>query len=119
MRITDGYRTYAQQDALYLKGRRKIKGEGKVTNAKGGESNHNFGLAIDIVPLKKVNGSSIPNWDSKDYPLLGKIGQDMVGLEWGGSWKTIKDNPHFQDLQGKTLKELRVLPKDTKNLPVF
>jgi hypothetical protein len=31
-----------------------------------------------------------------------------------GSWKTIVDQPHFQNLQGLTFKQLRELPKDEK-----
>jgi peptidoglycan L-alanyl-D-glutamate endopeptidase CwlK len=66
-----GTRTYAEQDALYEQGRTK---PGKiVTNARAGHSNHNFGVAFDI----------------------GVLGIDL-GLEWGGNWKTIQDEPHFQ-----------------------
>lgn len=111
-RVTDGYRTVEEQDALYAKGR-TAEGQ-KVTNARGGYSNHNFGLAIDIVPME--NGK--PNYNSSQYPLLGRIGES-VGLEWGGRFKSIVDMPHFQDLKSMSLKELRALPKDEKGLPVL
>ena len=50
-------RTFAEQDALYAQGRTK---PGKiVTNAKGSQSYHCYGLAVDIVLLKDKdkNGS--------------------------------------------------------------
>ena len=47
--IVQDYRTYAQQDALYAKGR--TTSGSIVTNAKGGQSNHNFALAVDVFPL--------------------------------------------------------------------
>ncbi|MBO9571609.1 MAG: M15 family metallopeptidase, partial [Chitinophagaceae bacterium] len=112
LRVTDGFRSVEQQDKLYAQGR--TAPGNRVTNARGGYSNHNFGLAVDVVPM--VNGK--PNFESNQYPLIGRIGQS-VGLEWGGSWKTILDQPHFQDLQGFSLKDLRAIPKDEKGLPVL
>src|SRR5262245_18268987 len=46
VRVLSGTRTYAEQDELYRIGR-DLPGE-IITNARGGESNHNFGLAWDI-----------------------------------------------------------------------
>ena len=57
LRFTQTLRTNKEQDDLYAQGRTK---KGKiVTNAKGGQSIHNFGLAFDIVILldKDNNGS--------------------------------------------------------------
>lgn len=82
--ITSGLRTYAEQDALFAR-------RPKVTNARGGYSNHNFGCAFDVT----LFSGSAPVWDSPLYKALGALGQDL-GLEWGGSWKSIKDEPHFQ-----------------------
>lgn len=117
LRVTDGFRSYAQQDAIYAQGR--TKPGSIVTYAKGGSSNHNFGLAIDIVPIGR-NSLNEPflNWNTSQYPFLGRIGQS-IGLEWGGTWKKIKDQPHFQNLQGRTLKQLRAMPKDANGLPIF
>ena len=112
LRVTDGFRTVEQQDKLYAQGR-TIPGK-IVTKARGGYSNHNFGLAIDVVPFE--NGKL--NWDTKNYPVIGLIGESR-GLEWGHRWKRIDDRPHFQNLQGKTLRELRALPKDDKVLPII
>jgi peptidoglycan L-alanyl-D-glutamate endopeptidase CwlK len=69
-----------------------------VTRARGGYSNHNFGIAFDVTIFK---GSSDPEnartpvFESPLYKAIGALGTDL-GLEWGGNWKTIVDEPHFQ-----------------------
>lgn len=83
IKITSGSRTYAEQDALFAKG--------NVTKARGGFSNHNFGLAFDVTIFQ---GSS-PVWESPKYKTLGALGKS-VGLSWGGDWKSFEDEPHFQ-----------------------
>ena len=89
IKVISGLRTFAEQDALYAKGR--TRPGPKVTNARGGYSNHNFGIAFDIGVF---NGASyIP--ESPRYKAVGALGVEL-GLEWGGNWKTIKDEPHFQ-----------------------
>jgi len=88
LRITMGYRTIKEQNDLYAQGR--TKPGNKVTNAKGGQSFHNFGLAVDLVEL--VNGQ--PNWNY-DMSKLKPIA-DKYKLQWGGNWKSIKDYPHFE-----------------------
>jgi peptidoglycan L-alanyl-D-glutamate endopeptidase CwlK len=110
-------RTFAEQDVLYAQGRSK---PGKVvTNAKGGQSYHNYGLAIDIVLLvdKDKNGSfETASWDVKtDFDKDAKADwMEIVqifkryGYEWGGDWK-FKDDPHFQKSFGKSIYELRAL----------
>jgi peptidoglycan LD-endopeptidase CwlK len=89
IKAISGLRTYAEQNALYEQGRSK-PGK-KVTNARGGYSNHNFGIAFDIGVFE--GGKYIP--ESPKYKAIGAIGMDL-GLEWGGNWKSIKDEPHFQ-----------------------
>jgi len=89
IKVISGLRTYAEQDDLYAQGRTK---PGKiVTNARGGYSNHNFGIAFDIGVFE---GSSYKD-ESPKYKAVGVLGTDL-GLEWGGNWKTIQDEPHFQ-----------------------
>jgi len=100
LRITSGLRTYAEQNALYAQGR--TKAGGIVTNAKGGQSNHNFGTALDVVPI--VNGKA--DWKSKDWNKIGEIGKS-VGFAWGGDWKGLVDKPHFEMQFGLTLAQLR------------
>ena len=87
--IISGLRTYAEQDALYARGR-TAPGK-KVTNARGGYSNHNFGIAFDIGVFE--GNRYLPS--SSKYKAVGVLGQEL-GLEWGGNWKTIVDQPHFQ-----------------------
>lgn len=87
-RITQGLRTVEEQNALYAQGR--TKPGSIVTNAKGGQSWHNYGMAVDIAFINP-NGS-VDFTVSKE---VGKIGQDYM-LEWGGSWTSFKDMPHFQ-----------------------
>jgi peptidoglycan LD-endopeptidase CwlK len=90
VKIIGGTRTYKEQNALYAKGR-GIPGR-KVTNARGGYSWHNFGIAWDI-GLFDAAGRYLE--ESPRYAECGKIGADL-GLVWGGSWKSFPDEPHFQ-----------------------
>jgi peptidoglycan L-alanyl-D-glutamate endopeptidase CwlK len=89
VKIISGLRTYAEQDALFAKGR-TAPGP-KVTNAKGGESNHNFGIAFDVGVFDGKN--YLPS--SPAYDVVGAIGVE-IGLEWGGHWTSLVDKPHFQ-----------------------
>jgi len=110
-------RTFAEQDALYAQGR--TKAGSIVTNARGGSSYHNFGLAIDIVLLvdKDKNGTfETASWDLKtDFDGDGKSDWQVIvaifkryGYEWGGDWK-FNDAPHFQKTFGKSVAELQSL----------
>jgi len=107
-------RTYAEQNALYAQGRTTA---GKVvTNAKGGRSYHNFGLAVDIVLVvdKDGNGSyESASWDTKsDFDGDGKSDwQEVVtifkqhGWVWGGDWMFV-DAPHFEKSFGLSVAHL-------------
>lgn len=94
--ITQGLRTWDEQDALYAKGRTvpPIGDKYIVTKAKGGKSFHNFGLAVDIVIVDAIGKA---DWDTTHpgWAAAAKAGKS-VGLEWGGDWTTFKDLPHFQ-----------------------
>ncbi|GAB01802.1 putative peptidase M15 family protein [Acinetobacter sp. NBRC 100985] len=117
--IVQDYRTYEQQDALYAKGRTT---SGRiVTKAKGGQSNHNFALAVDIFPLwadGKLHMDA--KSDAENIKILKKVAPigKSIGLEWGGDWKSITDNPHFQLKTGKTMSQLRQLTKDAGGDPL-
>lgn len=109
--ITQGLRTIAEQDALYAQGR--TKPGAIVTNARGGYSYHNFGLAVDFA-LLLPNGSSV-SWDMRrdgnnnqiiDWQEVVKEAK-ALGFEWGGDWTNFKDYPHFQMAFGLTLTQLR------------
>ena len=99
IRATECLRTAKEQDALYAKGR-TAPGP-KVTNASGkdAKSMHQWGVAVDIViDMDADNDGDIDIRDLYNVKLLnvvGKIGES-IGLEWGGSWKSIVDKPHFQ-----------------------
>ena len=100
--VTSTYRDNASQDALYAQGRTT---PGKiVTNAKAGQSWHNYRCAVDVVPI--VAGK--PRWDVKDevWQQVGKLGK-AAGLEWAGDWKRFKEYPHFQYTRGLTLAQLQ------------
>lgn len=100
--VTSTYRDNASQDALYAQGRTT---PGKiVTNAKAGQSWHNYRCAVDVVPI--VAGK--PRWDVKDevWQQVGALGK-AAGLEWAGDWKKFKEYPHFQYTGGLTLAQLQ------------
>lgn len=98
LRIVQGMRTFDEQNALYAQGRTSVgpnatkdKPLGSiVTNAKGGQSYHNFGLAIDVVIMKHGK----PVWN-RIPTNIGAMGI-RHGFEWGANWNRIKDYPHFQ-----------------------
>jgi peptidoglycan L-alanyl-D-glutamate endopeptidase CwlK len=93
--VTSTYRDFASQQALYDQGR--TKPGNKVTNAKPGQSYHNFRCAVDVVPLR----------DGKDpvWQEVGRLGE-AAGLEWAGRWRRFPEFPHFQYTAGATLQQL-------------
>jgi len=100
--VTSTYRDDESQNALYAQGRTTA---GKiVTNAKAGESFHNYRCAVDVVPI--INGK--PVWDTsyQVWQTIGRLGKE-AGLEWAGDWKRFKEYPHFQYTSGFTLAELK------------
>jgi len=101
-------RTFKEQDELYQIGRTK---PGKiVTNAKGGQSYHNWGLAFDLVLIidgKEASWDTLNDFDGdkvSDWMECVSIAKSY-GFEWGGSWK-FKDAPHFQKTFGKSITQL-------------
>ena len=115
IRIVQGLRTIAEQDALYAQGR--TKPGNKVTNAKGGSSFHNYGLAIDFAILTDTDGNGTYNdlsWDIRrdndkdgvaDWLEVVKI-FEAAGWTWGGKWASLKDYPHLQKTFGYTWQQL-------------
>lgn len=103
--ITSTYRDHESQNALFAQGR-TTRGD-IVTNARGGQSYHNYRVAFDVVPLR--NGK--PVWSTKgdDAKLWERVGQlgEYVGLEWAGRWKSFREFAHFQFTGGLTLKDLQ------------
>lgn len=116
-RFTHTLRTIAEQDALFAQGRTR---PGKiVTNARGGSSFHNYGLAIDIALLLDRDGDgkfTEASWDTKgdfdgdrrsDWIEVVQVFKEF-GWEWGGDWKFV-DPPHFQKTFGRSVRELKNL----------
>lgn len=120
IRVTQGLRTYQEQDALYAQGRqsylavnalRKIAllepianaENHSVTNARGGESYHNYGLAVDLAPgLTPDSEHWAPDWRDRSasgiltahYQAMVTLGANL-GLVSGSCWHKC-DDPHFQ-----------------------
>lgn len=117
VRISQGLRTFAEQDALYLK-------RPKVTNAKGGQSIHNYGFAVDIVLI--IDGK-IASWDvKKDWDNDGIADWDecvkvfaKYGWNWGGNWSTFKDMPHFDKIGLNNWRVLITKKKDSQGYVII
>lgn len=104
VKIISGTRSYAEQDALFAKGR-TAPGD-IVTNAKGGQSNHNFGIAWDIGLFK--DGAYLAGGNDDEISLYAKVSSLRPdGVEWGGNWTTFKDPPHYQVETGLTVSKVR------------
>ncbi|OIK10234.1 peptidase M15 [Bacillus sp. MUM 116] len=108
--ITDGFRSMEDQDQLYQKGR--TTAGTIVTNARGGESYHNYGLAVDFA-LKTSSGNVIwdRNYDGNqnripDWNEVVAIAKNL-GFQWGGDWAQFKDYPHLQMDFDLTLADLQ------------
>lgn len=111
MLVTQGLRTFEEQDKLYAQ-------RPKVTNAKGGQSIHNYGLAFDFCLIN--GGKTI--WDvAKDFDAdkqpdwmeVVKVFKD-AGYTWGGDFRSFKDRPHFEKTFGHTWQQLLELKKANK-----
>ncbi len=130
IRITQSLRSFKEQDELYAVGRTK-PGK-KVTNAKPGQSIHNYGLAVDICLIiddKTASWDTAKDWDNDkiaDWYECVKIFA-KYGWNWGGNWKTFKDLPHFEKKSIKTKtseikttwRNLIKLPKDKNGYVIF
>lgn len=99
IRIVEGFRSFERQSQLYAQGR--TTPGAIVTNAKAGESFHNYGVAVDFVFRKEGYNAGETLW-----ALLGKVGK-MQGFEWGGDWKGFVDRPHFELRLGYSLKDFQ------------
>lgn len=109
--MISGNRSWDEQNALYAQGR--TAPGAKVTNARGGYSNHNFRIAGDYGVFRgKVY------LDDTDEALAAKVHAACavharkLGMEWGGDWKKIKDFPHYEIRTGLTMAEKRELYRE-------
>jgi peptidoglycan L-alanyl-D-glutamate endopeptidase CwlK len=99
--ITSTYRDGASQNALYAQGR-TTAGK-KVTNARAGQSYHNWRVAFDFVPI--VNGKAVWNDDAL-WTKCGEIAEG-IGLEWAGRWVKFKELAHCQYTGGLSLADFQ------------
>lgn len=112
VRISQALRTFAEQDALEKK-------RPRVTRAKGGQSVHNYGFAVDIVLI--IDGKEA-SWDThKDWDNDGIADWDecvlvfaKYGWSWGGNWATFKDMPHFDKIGYNNWRVLINKPRDNQ-----
>lgn len=103
LRFSSVFRSVTEQNALYNQ-------RPKVTNAKGGQSIHQYGLAFDVVILldKDLNGT----FEAIDWDINSKYFKSVVvffkskGYSHGGDWKW-KDFPHFEKAFGLTWQQLK------------
>jgi len=83
--VVEAYRTHAKQHEYKTMGK-------KYTSSKAGQSKHQYGLAIDVVPMVK----SVAVWDNAAlWKKIGVIGE-RLGLRWGGRWRNPYDPGHFE-----------------------
>lgn len=117
LRFSHTTRTFEEQDELYAQGR--TKAGKKVTNAKAGQSYHNYSIAFDIVMLYDKDGNGTfetASWDTKydgdkdgvsDWLEVTRYfeskGYQNGFIRNGKKW----DMPHFQKTFGYNWKELR------------
>lgn len=87
--LLEGYRSAERQDMLAAKG-------SNVTQVAGNQSKHQYGMAVDVAPLK--NGELLINekdpWAANGYALLGEEAE-RLGLTWGGRW-SFRDYGHIE-----------------------
>lgn len=122
IQVTQGLRSWAEQNALYQQGR--VTPGKIVTDAAAGFSMHNFALAVDLVPEDVIPGQ--PDWNAGNAAWQKMLAAGLTcGLAEGAAWRTFPDNPHFypQELPANPTDEMRVqftdggLPEVFKNLP--
>ena len=124
-RFSHTLRTFQEQNALFAQGRNGNKGR-IVTNARGGQSWHNYGAAIDIVLLvdRDRNGTfEAASWESNvdfdgdgiaDWVEVVRIFK-KYGWSWGGDWKgNLVDLPHFEKTSGLRISDALIRYNDPK-----
>jgi len=110
LRVTHGLRTIQEQATLYAQGR-TTPGK-KLTNAKPGQSYHNYGMAVDLV---RMDGNKA-DW-TYDMVKLQPIAA-RYGITWGGTFKSLPDKPHFELTLGYHWRQLQDITKDKYGYPM-
>lgn len=91
VQVASGFRSFEEQNALFEQGRSK---PGPIaTNAKGGQSAHNHGRAVDLFFL--VNEKA--DWGIGKFIMLAQLAKGLeLPLMWAGKWKSFKEFCHFE-----------------------
>lgn len=103
VQVSSGYRSNAEQQRLFNQGR--TTPGNIVTNARPGQSLHNYGLAIDYF-LVSSDGNKALWVVNAQWRRVAAIGKSL-GFEWGGDWSSFKDYPHLQMTGGLSLGQLQ------------
>lgn len=120
-RVFEARRAFVRSQELFMRGRALKDGvvqivdrKAVVSNARAGESPHNWGLAVDCILV-----SDHDFWDDETPPKnpwdtstpITKLAWDRYGravrhcdLSWGGDWVSFKDLPHAELRTWKTLR---------------
>lgn len=133
-RVSQGFRSYNEQNAYWLQGRSETaivnaaraavglapitddENKEVVTHAAPGSSMHNFGLAVDVVPDDPSMPGFQPDWDTQ-HPYWDALLKAAVscGLAEGAQWTMKKrDYPHLypQELKADPTDEMKQAFKD-------
>lgn len=109
--FVETYRTHAKQA--------EYKGMGKrYTRSGAGKSKHQYGLAVDVVPM--IGDSAV--WHNAVlWRKIGAVGE-RLGLRWGGRWRRPFDPGHFEWTGGLNTVDLAsgkkpLIPKKTELYP--
>jgi hypothetical protein len=93
--IVETYRTHAKQHEYKTMGK-------KYTSSGAGQSKHQYGLAVDVVPIV----DSVAVWNNTMlWRKIGAVGEKL-GLRWGGRWRKPYDPGHFEWTGGLTSNHL-------------
>jgi peptidoglycan L-alanyl-D-glutamate endopeptidase CwlK len=111
MIVTQGLRTFDEQTKLYNQ-------KPKVTNAKAGQSLHNYGLALDfcLVDGGRTIWDTVKDFDNDkvaDWMEVVKVFK-VAGYVWGGDFRSIVDKPHFEKTFGHTWQQLLEIKQSGK-----
>lgn len=124
--FSSGYRDEAYQNGLFAIGRTKagqpcrcggrVRKIGTckthpmglpVTNARGGESDHQYRIAVDMAIL--VNKQL--TWDEKWFTRAGEMAE-KYGFRWSGRWKgSLRETAHIADADFVVNRKTKTLEK--------
>jgi peptidoglycan L-alanyl-D-glutamate endopeptidase CwlK len=97
LRVTDGYRSFAEQAQVWQVGRNE-NGEivGRIlTRARPGESYHQWRLAYDVCIVRFPGDQTPKNVYDGPWDRVVAIGES-IGLTAGAHFSGFHDTPHFE-----------------------